>query len=166
MFNLWPPMSPAAVWPDLGTRLFQFRQISRSLPKSATHKLFQCFLDSVPLHSKIPPLGPSMHPEAHILASRALTLSPPKRLLWPGFREKRIPKFQVPDLERHHPPPSLPPHLHLNLSPALRPAGWHILSEEGQGLFLPRLWQQGQSIYGGAGGADFATLDWFVGFKS
>lgn len=62
--------------------------------------------------------------------------------------------------------PSLPPHLYLNLSPALRTPAWHILLERKGRTFLLRLWQRVEPIYGGAGGAEFSTLDWFVCFKS
>ncbi|XP_048952312.1 uncharacterized protein LOC125752901 isoform X2 [Canis lupus dingo] len=55
--------------------------------------------------------------------------------------------------------PSLPPHLHLNLSPALRTPAWHILSERKGRTLLLRLWQRVEPIYGGAGGAEFSTLD-------
>lgn len=72
-------------------------------------------------------------------------------------------KFHVPSVHRA---PSLPTHLHLNLSPALRTPGWHILSERKGRTFLTRLWQRVESIYGGAGGAEFSTLDWCVCFKS
>ena len=72
-------------------------------------------------------------------------------------------KSHVPSVHRA---PSLPTHLHLNLSPALRTPGWHILSERKGRTFLPRLWQRVESIYGGAGGAEFSTLDWCVCFKS
>ena len=72
-------------------------------------------------------------------------------------------KFHVPSVHRA---PSLPTHLHLNLSPALRTPGWHILSERKGRTFLTRLWPRVESIYGGAGGAEFSTLDWCVCFKS
>lgn len=72
---------------------------------------------------------------------------------------------KVPRASVHRAPP-LPPHLHLNLSPALRTPAWHILSERKGRTFLLRLWQRVEPIYGGAGGAEFSTLDWFVCFKS
>lgn len=79
----------------------------------------------------------------------------------PGFGEGRT-ELHVP-LRRA---PSLPPHLHLNLSPALRTPGWHILEQSKGRTFLPRLLLRVEPIYGGAGGAGFSTLDWCVCFKS
>lgn len=50
-----------------------------------------------------------------------------------------------------HRAPSRPPHLHLNLSPALRTPRWHILWERKGRTFLLRLWLRVIYIWWGGG---------------
>ncbi|XP_066895613.1 uncharacterized protein [Kogia breviceps] len=64
------------------------------------------------------------------------------RILPGGFSSKVFRRMHKVPRASVHRAPSLPTHLHLNLSPALRTPGWHILSERKGRTFLPRLWQR------------------------
>lgn len=86
---------------------------------------------------------PVTHPCLRERCTHAFSKAPPP--VWRGCWHK-VPRASV------HRAPSLPLHLHLNLSPALRTPGWHILAEREGETLIPRLWQRVESIYGGAGG--------------